>query len=261
MAGFDAERESALPAARRIRSSKSAPKARRLPRSCAGRRSSTRRRQPADVPQGELDKQIRKNRIRWLRANRLDPRGLRRARHLGWPNTYTFTKSLAESLIAALRAPACRSPSCGPPSWKAPRASPFSGWNEGINTSAPLSYLLGTYFRQLPTNERKCLDRHSRGHGLPRHDADRRRAGRQRRHARMYQLATSADQSLRHGPLHRTDRPGPPQALPRAGGHGALDPGARSTPSRSPRRATRGSPPRAEGRRLRPSIAPVPGFR
>src|ERR1019366_5757991 len=35
---------------------------------------------------------------------------------------------------------------------------PFPGWNEGINTSAPLSYLLGTYFRQLPTNERKCLD-------------------------------------------------------------------------------------------------------
>src|SRR5678816_1736816 len=30
--------------------------------------------------------------------------------------------------------------------------------NEGINTSASLSYLLGTYFRQLPTNERKRLD-------------------------------------------------------------------------------------------------------
>ncbi|MGB8674276.1 MAG: acyl-CoA reductase C-terminal domain-containing protein, partial [Candidatus Acidiferrales bacterium] len=27
-----------------------------------------------------------------------------------------------------------------------------------INTSASLSYLLGTYFRQLPTNEKKCLD-------------------------------------------------------------------------------------------------------
>ncbi len=30
---------------------------------------------------------------------------------------------------------------------------PFLGWNEGINTSASLSYLLGTFFRQLPTNE------------------------------------------------------------------------------------------------------------
>jgi hypothetical protein len=36
--------------------------------------------------------------------------------------------------------------------------SPFTGWNEGINTSGPLSYLLGTNFRQLPSNARKCLD-------------------------------------------------------------------------------------------------------
>ena len=35
---------------------------------------------------------------------------------------------------------------------------PFRGWNEGINTSAALSYLLGTVFRQLPSNERKRLD-------------------------------------------------------------------------------------------------------
>jgi len=37
-------------------------------------------------------------------------------------------------------------------------AQPFRGWNEGINTSASLSYLLGTIFRQLPSNERKRLD-------------------------------------------------------------------------------------------------------
>ena len=37
-------------------------------------------------------------------------------------------------------------------------AKPFTGWNEGINTSASLSYLLGTSFRQLPTNEKKRLD-------------------------------------------------------------------------------------------------------
>jgi len=35
---------------------------------------------------------------------------------------------------------------------------PFCGWNEGVNTSASLSYLLGTFFRQLPTNASKCLD-------------------------------------------------------------------------------------------------------
>jgi long-chain acyl-CoA synthetase len=68
---------------------------------------------------------------------------------------------------------------------------PFRGWNEGINTSAPLSYLLGTYFRQLPTNERKCLDIIPVDvvcHGMTLIAA----ALIGRRHDRMYQLATSA---------------------------------------------------------------------
>ena len=45
-----------------------------------------------------LDNQIRKNRVRWLRQT-LTEAGTRRATELGWPNTYTFTKSLSESLI------------------------------------------------------------------------------------------------------------------------------------------------------------------
>ena len=104
----------------------------------------------------ELDNLIRKNRMRWLR-NRLTRAGTRRARRLGWPNTYTLTKSLAESLIvrhgAGLPVAIVR-----PSIVETSTDQPFRGWNEGINTSAPLSYLLGTYFRQLPTNERKCLD-------------------------------------------------------------------------------------------------------
>jgi thioester reductase-like protein len=103
-----------------------------------------------------LDNQIRKNRIRWLR-NYLTEAGTKRANELGWPNTYTFTKSLAESLISkegdGLPIAVVR-PSIVETSVK----KPFLGWNEGINTSASLSYLLGTYFRQLPTNERKRLD-------------------------------------------------------------------------------------------------------
>jgi long-chain acyl-CoA synthetase len=103
-----------------------------------------------------LDNQIRKNRIRWLR-NYLTEAGTKRANELGWPNTYTFTKSLAESLICkngdGLPIAVVR-PSIVETSVK----KPFLGWNEGINTSASLSYLLGTYFRQLPTNERKRLD-------------------------------------------------------------------------------------------------------
>jgi long-chain acyl-CoA synthetase len=107
-----------------------------------------------------LENQIRKNRVRWLKKY-LTEEGTRRAQELGWPNTYTFTKSLAESLIAkyiskdgaglpiAIVRPAIVETSV---------AKPFRGWNEGINTSASLSYLLGTAFRQLPSNERKRLD-------------------------------------------------------------------------------------------------------
>jgi len=103
-----------------------------------------------------LENQIRKNRVRWLR-NELTEAGRRRASELGWPNTYTLTKSLAESLLTkfgtglslAIVRPAIVESST---------SQPFRGWNEGINTSASLSYLLGTYFRQLPTNERKRLD-------------------------------------------------------------------------------------------------------
>jgi long-chain acyl-CoA synthetase len=102
------------------------------------------------------ENQVRKNRVRWLK-NYLTEEATRRAQELGWPNTYTFTKSLAESLIAkhgaglpiAIVRPAIVETSI---------TKPFRGWNEGINTSASLSYLLGTSFRQLPSNERKRLD-------------------------------------------------------------------------------------------------------
>ena len=103
-----------------------------------------------------LENQVRKNRIRWLR-NYLTEAGSKRAQELGWPNTYTLSKSLAESLILKYSGGvpvAVVRPSIVETSLQ----KPFLGWNEGINTSASLSYLLGTYFRQLPTNERKRLD-------------------------------------------------------------------------------------------------------
>ena len=52
-----------------------------------------------DLSGAALENQIRKNRIRWLK-NYLTEAGIARAKELGWPNTYTFSKSLAESLIA-----------------------------------------------------------------------------------------------------------------------------------------------------------------
>ena len=135
-----------------------------------------------------LENQIRKNRVRWLKTY-LTEAGTRRAKELGWPNTYTLTKSLAESLIAkyggglpiAIVRPAIVETSV---------SKPFLGWNEGINTSASLSYLLGTYFRQLPTNKSKRLDIvpvDAVCSGMTLIAA----AVMERRHDTMYQLATS----------------------------------------------------------------------
>jgi len=141
-----------------------------------------------DLHGAALENQIRKNRFRWLR-DELTEAGKRRAHELGWPNTYTFTKSLAESLLAkygadlpvAIVRPAIVESSI---------TQPFRGWNEGINTSAALSYLLGTFFRQLPTNERKRLDVipvDSVCRGMTLIAA----AVLERRHEPVYQLATS----------------------------------------------------------------------
>src|SRR5215472_9917709 len=141
------------------------------------------------APAAELEGVLRRNRARWVR-NRLTHAGMRRAQHLGWPNTYTFTKSLGESILARhgkeLPIAIVR-----PSIVESSERSPFPGWNEGINTSGPLSYLLGTNFRQLPSNERKCLDvipvdMVCRGMTLIA------AALMTRRHARLYQLATSA---------------------------------------------------------------------
>ncbi len=141
-----------------------------------------------DLSGPALEIQVRKNRVRWLKTY-LTEEATRRAKELGWPNTYTFTKSLAESLIAKHGAGlpiAIVRPSIVETSVE----KPFRGWNEGINTSASLSYLLGTAFRQLPSNERKRLDI------IP---VDAVCAGMtligaalvERRHDPMYQLATS----------------------------------------------------------------------
>ena len=143
----------------------------------------------ASAPPAELEGILKRNRARWAR-NRVTRVGMRRAQHLGWPNTYTFTKSLGESLLAR-RGRALPIAIVRPSIVESSERSPFSGWNEGINTSGPLSYLLGTNFRQLPSNARKCLDvipvdMVCRGMTLIAS------AVIARRHARLYQLATSA---------------------------------------------------------------------
>jgi long-chain acyl-CoA synthetase len=144
-----------------------------------------------DLHGAALENQIRKNRVRWLRQTMMEV-GTQRANELGWPNTYTFTKSLSESLIRNFldATPGAAIAVVRPSIVESSVEQPFLGWNEGVNTSASLSYLLGTFFRQLPTNESKCLDLIPvdlvcRGMTLIA------AALVQRRHQSVYQLATS----------------------------------------------------------------------
>lgn len=183
---FDAEREiaSLREMMQHIEERSESPElARALRRQALGRGADETR-----VAAGELDGVVKRNRSRWVR-NKLVRVGMRRAQYLGWPNTYTFTKSLGESIVARhgkdLPIAIVR-----PSIVESSQHSPFSGWNEGINTSGPLSYLLGTNFRQLPSNAKKCLDiipvdMVCRGMTLIA------AALIARKNARMYQLATS----------------------------------------------------------------------
>jgi thioester reductase-like protein len=184
---FDAEREieSMRELIRRVHERSESPElTKALRRQALGRGGDD-----SAVPAAELDGVLRRNRVRWSR-NRLVRAGMRRAQHLGWPNTYTFTKSLGESILSR-RGRDLAVAVVRPSIVESSERSPFAGWNEGINTSGPLSYLLGTNFRQLPTNERKCLDvipvdMVCRGMTLIA------AAVISRKNARMYQLATSA---------------------------------------------------------------------
>jgi long-chain acyl-CoA synthetase len=90
----------------------------------------------------------------WI-SQRLVALGMERARHWGWPNTYTYTKSLGEQAIAASGADhAIVRPSIVETALR----YPFPGWNEGFTTSAPLAFLGIKGHRVFPMGERAILD-------------------------------------------------------------------------------------------------------
>lgn len=78
-----------------------------------------------------------------------------RATALGWPNIYTYTKGLAEHV--ALREHVATT-IVRPTIVECARAFPFPGWNEGINTSGPLFWLLSGPFRGLPAQPQHHFD-------------------------------------------------------------------------------------------------------
>jgi long-chain acyl-CoA synthetase len=94
-------------------------------------------------------------RKRWL-EERLVEVGRQRALGWGWPNTYSYTKSLGEQLVLAARD--VNSAIVRPSVIESALADPMPGWNQGVNTSAPLTYLSGRGYRFYPARARLVLD-------------------------------------------------------------------------------------------------------
>src|SRR5262249_40284034 len=91
----------------------------------------------------------------WIR-NRMSDLGLDRAKWWGWPNIYTYTKSMAEQMIAAETGIARAI--VRPAIVESSISYPFSGWNEGFNTTAPLIlFALNGQF-EFPVNNKLVLD-------------------------------------------------------------------------------------------------------
>lgn len=90
-------------------------------------------------------------------TDRLVQVGKDRAAEWGWPNVYTFTKSMGESMLLQ-RFPRLRKTFFRPAIIESAEAFPIPGWNEGLNTSGPLVYFTGTWFRHLPARKDKPLD-------------------------------------------------------------------------------------------------------
>ncbi|HUJ62926.1 MAG TPA: AMP-binding protein [Kofleriaceae bacterium] len=108
-------------------------------------------------PDDEADLKLAVARERKIWMNRvLTDLGMERARHWGWTNTYTYTKSLGEQIILADRT--VQSTIVRPAVVETAVRYPFPGWNEGFNTTAPLMYLMLKGHRNVPTGAATKLD-------------------------------------------------------------------------------------------------------
>ncbi|MEZ4369906.1 MAG: AMP-binding protein [Polyangiaceae bacterium] len=103
--------------------------------------------EPARGP--ALSDEIERVRRKFIEAQ-LAELGTERANFWGWSNTYTYTKSIGEQIIAnsgvefTIVRPAIIESSC---------EFPIKGWAEGINTSAPLIYSLREGQTQIPGSD------------------------------------------------------------------------------------------------------------
>jgi long-chain acyl-CoA synthetase len=81
--------------------------------------------------------------------------GTERAQFWGWHNIYTYTKSIGEQILARSGVPFTIA---RPAVIESALSFPRVGWNEGINTSAPLIYLAVKGPIVFPQESETCLD-------------------------------------------------------------------------------------------------------
>lgn len=93
-----------------------------------------------------LEAEIERVKRKFVEA-RLAEMGMERANFWGFPNTYTYTKAIGEQIVACSALPHTI---VRPAIVESTVKFPFPGWNEGINTSAPLIYALREGQTQIP---------------------------------------------------------------------------------------------------------------
>ncbi len=110
-----------------------------------------------DAQNGETHSTVSDSRRKRWSEERLKEIGKARAESWGWPNTYSYTKSLGEQLVFAAR-DSLAVTVVRPAVIETSISDPFPGWNQGVNTSAPLLYLSGRGYRFYPARAELVLD-------------------------------------------------------------------------------------------------------
>ena len=98
---------------------------------------------------------VARARKEWIRSE-MTKQGVERAAAWGWPNIYTYTKSMGDQLVA--RETGIVRAIVRPAIVESAVAYPFRGWNEGFTTSAPLVYLALKGQNMLPVSPKLILD-------------------------------------------------------------------------------------------------------
>ncbi|MGC2235375.1 MAG: AMP-binding protein [Pyrinomonadaceae bacterium] len=103
----------------------------------------------------ELKSAIFRERKMWIRE-RTTELGAERAEYWGWTNIYTYSKSLAEQIIA--QQDDIVKILVRPSIVESSQSYPFPGWNEGFTTTAPLILIALRGQPIIPVNEKLVLD-------------------------------------------------------------------------------------------------------